>query len=348
MSRASKTDPSSGQGARSSQGAENEEAALLALLRRLGLALSPQQATSNGPQGLQSDLGGSGCGNSGANTTDQGNDNSADMIEEERASENPPSSSSVPQIGSRISSNRSPRNGETVVSRREGLSQGTGEIVGIVATPEPSRQSQQPSEQYEQQQAAQQMTGVDQDHSGVPSLENCHPRPNEHEQTSSAAVSAEENGSPPPGRLEPSGTEDAGDADGGRSSRECMVDLMRREITAKEAVLLGPLLWAATGVNCLKLCYNHLKDGGAEAVSLAMRRHPSLHTMDLGASVPDAFLVGAFEFASALHNAGGFWNLTLTSISRPPLHELKLQGDEMLDKDSKRSVDKSEAHYKPK
>lgn len=86
----------------------------------------------------------------------------------------------------------------------------------------------------------------------------------------------------PAGRLEPSSP--VGTA-GGPPSREGMVDLMRREITAKEAVLLGPLLWAATGVNCLKLCYNHLKDGGAEAVSLAMRRHPSLHTMDLGESI---------------------------------------------------------------
>lgn len=63
-----------------------------------------------------------------------------------------------------------------------------------------------------------------------------------------------------------------------------MVDLMRREITAREALLLGPILWAAKGVTCLKLCYNHLKDGGAEAVSGAIERHPSLHTMDLGES----------------------------------------------------------------
>ncbi len=63
-----------------------------------------------------------------------------------------------------------------------------------------------------------------------------------------------------------------------------MVDLMRREITAREALLLGPILWAAKGVTSLKLCYNHLKDGGAEAVSGAIERHPSLHTMDLGES----------------------------------------------------------------
>lgn len=55
------------------------------------------------------------------------------------------------------------------------------------------------------------------------------------------------------------------------------------EITAKEAVLLGPILRAATGVACLKLCYNHLRDGGAEAVSSSIERHSSLHTMDLGA-----------------------------------------------------------------
>ena len=66
------------------------------------------------------------------------------------------------------------------------------------------------------------------------------------------------------------------------ATEDGMVDLMRREITAREALLLGPILWAATGVTCLKLCYNHLKDGGAEAVSGAIQRHPSLHTMDLG------------------------------------------------------------------
>lgn len=64
--------------------------------------------------------------------------------------------------------------------------------------------------------------------------------------------------------------------------KEGLVDLMRREITAREALLLGPTLWAATGVTCLKLCYNHLRDGGAKAVSGAIERHPSLHTMDLG------------------------------------------------------------------
>lgn len=66
------------------------------------------------------------------------------------------------------------------------------------------------------------------------------------------------------------------------ATEDGMVDLMRREITAREALLLGPILWAATGVTCLKLCYNHLRDGGAEAVSGAIERHPSLHTMDLG------------------------------------------------------------------
>lgn len=59
-------------------------------------------------------------------------------------------------------------------------------------------------------------------------------------------------------------------------------DTYRCEITAKEAVLLGPILLAAKGVVSLKLCYNHLRDGGAEAVSTAIERHPSLHTMDLG------------------------------------------------------------------
>lgn len=75
------------------------------------------------------------------------------------------------------------------------------------------------------------------------------------------------------GRL---GTEAAAVGSGG------MVDLMRREITAREALLLGPILRSARGVTCLKLCYNHLKDGGAEAVSSAIENLPSLHTMDLG------------------------------------------------------------------
>lgn len=75
------------------------------------------------------------------------------------------------------------------------------------------------------------------------------------------------------GRL---GTEAAAAGSGG------MVDLMRREITAREALLLGPILRSARGVTCLKLCYNHLKDGGAEAVSSAIENLPSLHTMDLG------------------------------------------------------------------
>lgn len=66
------------------------------------------------------------------------------------------------------------------------------------------------------------------------------------------------------------------------ATEDGMVNLMRREITAREALLLGPILWAATGVTSLKLCYNHLTDGGAEAVSGAIERHPSLHTMALG------------------------------------------------------------------
>lgn len=72
------------------------------------------------------------------------------------------------------------------------------------------------------------------------------------------------------------GTEAAAASSGG------MVDLMRREITAREALLLGPILRSARGVTCLKLCYNYLKDGGAEAVSSAIENLPSLHTMDLG------------------------------------------------------------------
>ena len=66
------------------------------------------------------------------------------------------------------------------------------------------------------------------------------------------------------------------------AASEKMVDLMRREITAREALLLGPILRSATGVTCLRLCYNDLRDGGAEAVSSAIESLPSLHSMDLG------------------------------------------------------------------
>lgn len=68
-------------------------------------------------------------------------------------------------------------------------------------------------------------------------------------------------------------------------------------------MLLEPILRAATGVACLKLCYNHLRDGGAEAVSTAIERHPSLHTMDLGEHEGVAVAVAVVIWDCAAHAA---------------------------------------------
>ncbi|CAM9987084.1 unnamed protein product, partial [Discosporangium mesarthrocarpum] len=63
---------------------------------------------------------------------------------------------------------------------------------------------------------------------------------------------------------------------------QSQVDLSQRGITAREAVMLSPTLKTAAGLECLKLCYNHLGDGGARAVAAAIEGHQSLHTLDLG------------------------------------------------------------------
>ncbi|CAM9462329.1 unnamed protein product, partial [Choristocarpus tenellus] len=44
---------------------------------------------------------------------------------------------------------------------------------------------------------------------------------------------------------------------------QSQVDLSQRGITAREAMMLSPTLQTAQGVQCLKLCYNHLRDDGA-------------------------------------------------------------------------------------
>lgn len=253
-----------------------EEAALLALLRRLGLAFSPTQSTPNGPQGLSN----GGGANSNEKTTINAPSNGSSF--------NGPASIA----GSSKVSTTQHKNGRLNVNASgNGCLTGNGGVCVSEKQSAGAQHGQQQNPKQRQRHHVAQLTvsatdvgpsefkfgnrivNNHQNHPQVgPATQAC-TSPGRQSMKLKEEVEAIEKGSAP----QAPGTPGAG------SGADGMVDLMRREITAKEAVLLGPLLWSATGVKCLKLCYNHLKDGGAQAVSLAMQRHPSLHTMDLGA-----------------------------------------------------------------